>query len=173
MSPSKPPESLSEDHVFGDSELSRLQDLVTKQLTFDGEVKTLEQQLKDKKKELNEISMTQIPDFLSQFGLSEIRLKSGQKVRVKADVSVTVKDWKAFVEFLKKRKDDAIVKNLMTVEDPTDEMMDELIDKGIMFDYESKVHPQTLKAYFREFLELGESPPDSVGLYTYSKTYIK
>jgi len=161
------------ERLINEGELSQLTKLVDRQLTLAREVEELEEQLKAKKKEFNEVRQQEIPDFLEQFGISEIRLSDGRKVEVKDDVNVTIKDAKAFYAFLRKRHDDAIIKNVMELENPSEELMDELMEKGIMFSYQEKIHGQTLKAYFRKFLEVGETPPDSVNVYQYSVTRIK
>ncbi|MHA1302167.1 MAG: gp33 family protein [Candidatus Heimdallarchaeaceae archaeon] len=155
------------------SELTHLSELVEKQLTYEDEIKNLEEELQAKKKQYNEVRQIEIPDFLKQFGISEIKLANGKKVTIKEDVSVTIKDAKAFYDFLRKRHDDAIIKNILEMESPPTELMDELMERGYLFSYNEKIHGQTLKAYFRTFLEVGEIPPDSVNVYTYSITKIK
>jgi hypothetical protein len=147
--------------------------MVQRQLKLEEEVEELEQQLKDKKKEYNAVRQEEIPNFLTQFGLSEIKLSDGSKVEVKGDVAVTVKDQEAFFKFLADRHDDAIIKKVLSMDDPPETLIDDLIEKGYPISYEKKVHAQTLKAYFREFMELGETPPDSVNVFAYSYAKIK
>ena len=159
--------------LVSQSELSFLTKLVDKQLSAADEVDRLEEELKEAKKKYNHVRQEEIPDFLSQFGISEIKLADGRKVKVKPDVSVTIKDHKAFYDFLRKRHDDAIIKNMLEMESPPGELVDELMDRGYTFSYNEKIHGQTLKAYFRSFLEVGDKPPDSVNVFTYSITSIK
>ena len=159
--------------LISQSELTRLAELVEKQLTYEGEIELLEEKLEAKKKQYNEVRQTEIPDFLKQFGISEIKLANGKKVKIKEDVSVTIKDPKAFYKFLRERHDDAIIKNVLEMESPPTELMDELMERGYLFSYDEKIHGQTLNAYFRTFLEVGETLPDSVSVYTYSITKIK
>jgi len=162
-----------EEKLIGKSELSDLQKMVEDQLALEESIGTLEEKLKRTKEVYNNVRMEQIPQFLNQFGLSEIKLADGKKITVKPDVSITIKDKEAFYKFLKKRHDDAIIKKIAELEDPTDELLEELMEKGIHFTYEQKIHGQTLKAYFRTFLEVGETPPDSVNVFTFSVTKIK
>jgi len=159
--------------LISQSELTHLSELVEKQLTYEDEIELLEEKLEAKKKQYNEVRQTEIPDFLKQFGISEIKLTNGKKVKIKEDVSVTIKNEKAFYKFLRERHDDAIIKNVLEMESPPTELMDELMERGFLFSYDEKIHGQTLKAYFRTFLEVGETPPDSVSIYTYSITKIK
>lgn len=162
-----------DENLMKDSELSKLQGMVERQLVLESEIEEREEELKIVKKQYNEVRQNQIPDFLSQFGISEIRLADGKKVTVKPDVSVTIKNKEAFFKFLKDRRDDSIIKSVMEIEDPSRKFVEELIERSLHFNYEHKVHGQTLKAYFREFLKQGETPPDSVSVFTYSITKIK
>lgn len=163
---------LSEETI-SKGELSRLSDLVDKQLHYERDVEIIEEELKKAKERYNAVRQQEIPDFLSQFGISEIRLADGRKVTVKPDVNVTVKDAKAFYAFLKERHDDAIIKSVLEMDNPSTELMDELMDRGYMYQYAEKIHGQTLKAYFRRFLEVGDTPPDSVNVFTFSVAKIK
>lgn len=159
--------------LISEGELSYLSELVEKQLAAAAEVNQLEEDLKEAKKRYNHVRQEEIPNFLSQFGISEIKLADGRKVIVKQDVSVTIKDHKSFYDFLRTRHDDSIIKSTLEMETPPDELVDELMNRGYIFSCDEKIHGQTLKAYFREFLELGETPPDSVNVFTYSVTNIK
>lgn len=159
--------------LISQSELSYLAELVDKQISAESEVEKLEEELAEAKKKYNHVRQEEIPDFLKQFGISELKLADGRKVTVKEDVNVTVKDHKAFYDFLRKRHDDSIIKNMLEMESPPGELVDELMDRGYVFSYNEKIHGQTLKAYFRKFLEVGDTPPDSVNVFTYSITKIK
>lgn len=159
--------------LINKSELSQLQEMVDRQLALEAEIDEMEEQLKEKKKAYNEVRQDEIPNFLKQFGLSEIKLADGSKIVVKGDVAVTVKDQEAFYKFLAERHDDAIIKSVMAMDDPPNELIDELVNRGFLVSYDRKIHGQTLKAYFREFMELGETPPDCVNVYSYSYANIK
>jgi hypothetical protein len=161
------------ENLISNSELSQLQSMVQRQLKLEDEVETLEEELKEKKKEYNTVRQEEIPNFLTQFGLSEIKLSDGSKVEVKGDVAVTIKDQEAFFKFLIERHDDAIIKKVLSMDDPPDELVDDLIEKGYPISYDKKIHAQTLKAYFRTFMELGETPPESVNVFAYSYAKIK
>lgn len=159
--------------LINQSELTQLAKFVDQQLKLEGEVEKIEEQLKEKKKEYNNVRQVVIPDFLKQFGISEIKLSDGRKVMIKEDVSVSIKDQKSFFAFLRKRHDDIIIKSVLEMENPSNKIMNKLMKSGYIFSFEEKIHGQTLKAYFRTFLEVGETPPDSVNVFTYSITKIK
>lgn len=162
-----------EESLITNSELSQLQDLVENLLSLDKEIELAEEKLSQMKKEKNQLSQQDIPNFLTQFGISEIRLSDGKKVIIKDDVSVTIKNPVEFFKFLKDRHDEAIIKKILTVEDYTDSLAEQLINQGVIFATDQNIHPQTLKKYFRDFLQFGEEPPDSVKLFPYSYTKIK
>lgn len=153
--------------------LSDLKALIDQQLELEKMKNEVEDRLKNIKAALKTVSQTDIPDLLSLYGLSRIRLETGEEVTVKSDVSVSVKDWGEFIDFLKERHDDAIVKSVTEIVEPTDEVKSFLDSHDINFTTTKNVHPQTLKAYFREFMSLGEEPPKSVNVYVYSKAKIK
>ena len=155
------------------SELTVLAKMVDEFQKLEGEIALHESQLKTLKGMFNQISQIDIPDFLVQFGLKEIKLIDDRKVKVKSDVSVTIKDYPAFILFLKQRHDDDIVKNSVEVLNPPRELIDQISEFELESHYEQKIHPATLKKYFRDFLEVGDTPPDCVSIYTYSKTSIK
>jgi prefoldin subunit 5 len=159
--------------IITDSELTMLARMVDDYQKLESTIATHEEQLKNLKKEFNQISQKDIPDFLVQFGISEIKLVDGRKVSIKSDVSVTIKDYPEFIQFLKKRHDDDIVKNAVNVEDPPAELVEQIMGLDLQTTFEQKVHPMTLKKYFRDFMEVGETPPSCVSVYTYSKTKIK
>jgi len=155
------------------SELTRLKKLVDRQIEIEMQIAALEEDLSSYKKDLKQVSQVDIPDLLGMYGLSEIKLDDGRKVIVKSDVSVTVKDGISFFQFLRERHDDSIIKSQTVLIDPESTLLEELAERGVGFDREDKIHAQTLKAYFREFMALGETPPESVNVYVYSKTTIK
>lgn len=154
--------------------------------------------LKEKTKEQNkiyqELSQSLIPDLLKQYNLSEMKLGDNSKIIVKEDVSVTIKDEAAFFKYLKDKKDYAIIKDTMTIYNPSGELVKIIKNQIILEDDASedptdteyelsrKIHPQTLKAYARKELEridlVDEDvslsfPPDSISIYVYNKTKIK
>jgi hypothetical protein len=149
------------DAVVND-ELAQLEKLVTSYKWEEAEVKSLEAELADAKARFNELSQVAIPELLNQHGLSEIRLRSGEKVIVKEDASVTVPDDKQqkFFDFLKERNNEDIIKLLFQFKRMAPQKMQELFDflNGYDYDYEFErnVHPQTLKKYFKDLLGIGQ-----------------
>ena len=154
------------DFLKGDAEpleqdaLAQLSALVDSYQSLESNIEDLELMLKEEKEKLRRVSQEAIPELLGQHGLSEVRLKTGAKVIVKPQVSVSVPEPKrtAFHEFLKKRNEEDIIKLQMQFERMPQEQIDKLFaflnENSYMYASERNVHPQTLKKYFRELLGL-------------------
>lgn len=151
--------SFIEDEKFDDS-LEELAVLASQQLDLESQIKAVEESLKTLKKAHQKLAMEEIPNLLLSRGLSEVKLKTGEKVTVTQDVNVTVKDNNKFFEFLRERKEDDIIKMMFSFERMPTEKLDELLetlqDKGYQFDFEVNVHPNTRKKYFKILIGLEE-----------------
>jgi hypothetical protein len=145
-----------------DDALDRLAELVKAYREYDTVIDGLEAQLKDNKEALRNISQTEIPSIVNQYGLSEIRLRDKSKVIVKEDASVSVPPEKktAFEAFLLERNESDIIKLNISFARMPQEKLDQLMEFLIGYDYdfeaERGVHPQTLKKYFKDLLGIGE-----------------
>ena len=182
------------DNVIDGTGLEKLQILVDNYKHFEDSIKVVEDKLKLLKDRFKGISEEEIPNLLSEFGLSEIKLASGAKITIKEDASVSVKNDSSFFLWLKNRSEDDIIKlsydfsNRM--EDEQREALDDyLIEKDIEFDTNMSVHGQTKKKYFKELLGIGKTDrkegiakgkymkmqelPDWAGVFIMKKTKIK
>lgn len=165
---------LAKNELVPKGELSKLKRLIDSQLLLEGKKKNLENELKEVSTNINKLALFDIPNFLAIYGLSRIKLITGEEVTVKSDVNVTIKDFDKFYIFLKERRDDAIVKSVTEITEPTDKVLKFLNKHKVDFITERKIHPQTLNKYFREFTSLGdEEVPKSVSVYAFSKAKIK
>ena len=151
-----PPEKISEDA------LSQLKRLVEQYKFTENDIEEVELKLKEKKKWFNKLSQEEIPTLLNTFGLSEIKLESGEKVIVKLNASVSIPDDKqeAFYAFLKERNEEDIIKlhfhfDRMSVKKMTD-LFAFLTEGDYVYDSDRGVHAQTLKKYFKQLLGIGE-----------------
>jgi len=144
------------------TELARLQQLVKEYQSRDAMVKDLEEELKLAKEAFNIVAQQEIPNILNQYGLSDIKLASGEKITVKEELSVSVKDDKLldFYKFLKDRGDEDIIKLMFQFRRMPEEKMNDLFiflkEYDYDYEYEKGVHPQTLKKYFKELLGIGQ-----------------
>lgn len=141
--------------------LQELKDLVELYKAQSADVEELEEDAKEAKKRFNKTSQELIPNLLLAHGLTDIRIDTGEKITVKEDVSVTVKDDDKFFAFLKKRDEDDIIKLQVSFARMDSEKISALfaflLDNEYDYEMQRNVHGQTKKKYFKELLGLGKS----------------
>jgi len=150
-----PRDSITKDALF------RLKHLVEQYKLTETDIKEMELALAREKEYFNKLSQEEIPTLLSTYGLSEIKLESGEKVVVKenASVSVPAEKEQAFYDFLKNRDEEDIIKlHFHFARMPTEKMtglFGFLTEQEYDYDSDRGVHSQTLKKYFKELLGIG------------------
>lgn len=185
------------DHLLGHEDqqeipLDQLKKLVDRFRKADKEVNELEEKLKVAKEIFNQVSQTDIPQFLLQYGVSGVPLSTGEMLRIKQEISASVKDIDSFSDFLTERGDDDILKtNIKVGKVPTEiaqKIAQMLVETyGLSADIERSVHSMTLKKYVKELCGIGmenaeerlgdryvplQELPESVSVFTYFKTTI-
>lgn len=126
------------------------------------EVDRLSAELADAQAVFNKTSREYIPELMRGLGYSEITLDTKEKLKVKEDASVSVPEEKerVFFDFLEQRGDQDIIKLNFAFPRMSGErrqfLMDLLTGNDFEFDFKEGVHPQTLKAYFKRLLGVGE-----------------
>ena len=171
-----------EDLLDKTDNIQSLADQVQTLESLDTDIKETENQLKEKKKELERLSGEVIPTMLSEMGLSELRLQDGSSIKVstsyRAHISVANKE--AAFNWLRKNGLGDIIKNEISVsfgrnEDNKAADYAELAKgQGFQPTQKLKVEPMTLKALVRERIEAGkEMPTEIFGVFTENKTTIK
>ena len=153
-------------------EVTTVADQCVKLKQKEDEIANLEQQLKDKKAEADDISSRVIPELLAEQGLSEIKLADGSKVSVKKEVRCTLPKEEAkreqAQEWLRNEKLGDIIKNniFVTFGKGEDDKAKQLLDLAAANGYEpqqkSDVAWMTLTALFRERIEAGLDMPSDV-----------
>ena len=138
--------------------------------TLEDEVKSDEEDLKSKQKEVERISGEVIPTMLSEMGLSSLKLADGSAVDVKpyyaANISVINRD--AAYGWLRSNGLGDIIKNDITVsfgmnEDNKAAQYANLAKgQGYQPTQKLKVEPMTLKALVRERIEAGKDMPTDI-----------
>lgn len=152
----------AEPEPIAESELQQLENLVRDLLEVNAEADAVNETLDKIKARQDMLSKEAIPMLMNQHGFSELRLKSGVKVIVTEEASVSVPDDKkaAFYAFLKERNEEDIIKLLVQFGKMPVEMQQQLVDflNNYEYDYEMEkgVHPQTLKSYVKNLLGIGE-----------------
>ena len=136
------------------------------------EITSLEEQLKNKKLEADDISSRVIPELLAEQGLSEIKLADGSKVAVKKEFRCTLpKDEAkrtAAYQWLRDQNLGDIIKNNIFVtfgkgeDDKAKQLLDLAADNGYEPQQKSDVAWMTLTALFRERIEAGLDMPSDV-----------
>ena len=147
------------------------------------EIAALEEQLKSKKLEADDISSRVIPELLAEQGLSEIKLADGSKVSVKQEFRATLpKDEvkrDAAYQWLRDQGLGDIIKNNVSVTfgKGEDNKAQSLIDLAVANGYEpsqkSDVAWNTLTALYEERVKAGlDMPSDVFSLWIKDKTKI-
>ena len=147
------------------------------------EIASLEEQLKTKKLEADDISSRVIPELLAEQGLSEIKLSDGSKVSVRKEFRATVpKDdarRESCLQWLRDQGLGDIIKNNVIVsfgkgeDDKAERMLNLAAENGFQPQQKSDVAWNTLSALYQERVEAGlDMPSDSFSLWIKDKTKI-
>ena len=136
------------------------------------EIASLEEQLKQKKLEADDIGSRVIPELLAEQGLSEIKLADGSKVSVKKEFRCTLpKDGDkrdAAYKWLRDNKLEDIIKNNIFVtfgrgeDDKAEQLLNLAAENGFQPQQKSDVAWNTLTALFKERVEAGLDMPSDV-----------
>lgn len=168
-----------EDHV-----VNKISAFAQKQIRLEQRVKALEDQLKEAKKQLAQVSEVDIPEVMEEAGVQSIMLIDGSKVKVKPIFIANIKkenEAEAF-EWLIKHDLGPIIKRSFTLEfgkgeSELAEEAERILRLNGFEDYKSKesVHPQTLRKTMRELMEDGELrvPMELFGIHELRKTEIE
>ena len=147
------------------------------------EIAALEEQLKNKKTEADDIGSRVIPELLAEQGLSEIKLSDGSKVSVRKEFRAMVpKDdlkREAALQWLRDQGLGDIIKNNVTVsfgkgeDNKAEQLLRLAADNGFEPQQKSDVAWNTLSALYQERVEAGlDMPSDSFSLWIKDKTKI-
>ena len=136
------------------------------------EVAELEDKLKAKKEERDDISSRVIPELLQEQGLSEIKLADGSKVSVKKEFRATLpKDdltREAAYQWLRDQNLGDIIKNNVTVsfgkgeDNKANQLVDLAVANGFTPQQKSDVAWNTLTALYEERVKAGLDMPSDV-----------
>ena len=147
------------------------------------DIAKLEEQLKSKKAEADDISSRVIPELLAEQGLSEIKLADGSKVSVKKEFRCTLpKDdvkREAAYNWLRDQGLGDIIKNNVFVtfgkgeDDKAKSLIDLAVENGYEPSQKSDVAWNTLTALYEERVKAGlDMPSDVFSLWIKDKTKI-
>ena len=145
-------------------------------------IETLEESLKNTKKDYEALSGEIIPTMMSEMGLSELKLMDGSAVEVKPyyAANISVKNRDSAYSWLRSNGLGDIIKNEITVsfgrneDNKAAEYANLAKGQGYQPTQKLKVEPMTLKALVRERIEKGlEMPTDIFNVFVGNRTTIK
>ena len=162
--------------------IQSLADQVERLENLNQEVKKDEEDLKQKKKNLEHISGEVIPTMMAEMGLAHLKLMDGSSVDVKPHYSanITIANKDAAFKWLRDNGLGDIIKNEISVSfgrNEDNKAADYAVlaqERGFQPTQKLKVEPMTLKALVRERIEAGkELPTELFNVFVGNKTTIK
>ena len=162
--------------------IQSLADQVERLNTFQKEIETQEEALKQKKKDFEHLSGEVIPTMMAEMGLSHLKLMDGSSVDVKPNysASITIANKDAAFQWLRDNNLGDIIKNEISVsfgrneDNKAADYAALASERGYQPTQKLKVEPMTLKALVRERIENGkELPTELFNVFVGNKTTIK
>ena len=163
-------------------ELANVSSLAQKQINLTNEVSQIEDMLKAKKEELRLVQEQELPDALSEVGLTQIVLSSGEKISLSEFYSAHISkaNQQQAYQWLIENGHEGIIKNEVSLifyrgeSQIVDETVLALKSRGLSPEVKQSIHPSTLKAFVKEQLTTGNDiPTEPFGIYIGTKANIK
>ena len=164
------------------SNINKLANKIKEMQAIQKDIEQNEEYLKQRKKDLEQVSGEAIPTMLTEMGLTYLKLADGSSVEVKTNYSATItlaNKEKAF-NWLRENGLGDIIKNELTVSFGRNEdnkaaaYADFAKGQGYQPTQKLKVEPMTLKALVRERIEGGKPLPTEIfNVFIGNKTTIK
>jgi len=169
--------------LLDDVEINDIASECVKLKLKEDEIASLEDQLKIKKAEADDIGSRVIPELLAEQGLSEIKLSDGSKVSVKKEFRATVPKDEArrqgCLQWLRDQNLGDIIKNNVSVsfgsgeDHKAEQLLNLAADNGFQPQQTSDVHWATLSALYEERVRSGlDMPSENFSLWIKAKTKI-
>ena len=145
-------------------------------------ISNLEQELKDRKKELLKLTDEELPNILNELGISSFKLEDGSTISVKQTygASIKVENRPAAYQWLRENGYDDIIKNQVTCvfgrgeDEKANSFKETAENEGYFPEQKTEVHPQTLRAFVKERVENGDDfPMDLLGVYIGQRAIIR
>jgi hypothetical protein len=162
--------------------IKSLSNEVQKMESLAKEIEDIEENLKQKKKDLDVISAEVIPTMMSEMGLSQLKLMDGSMIDVKPfyNATITVANRESAFNWLRQNGLGDIIKNEMVVsfgrgeDNKAAEYAELAKSQGLQPAQKLKVEPMTLKALVRQRIEAGQEMPTEIfSIFVGNKTTIK
>lgn len=99
--------------------------------------------------------------ILDELDTSELVLKTGEKIKVDNKINIKTQDKKKLLEWLRDHDYESIISEVLSFPkgECTKELINSLTDQGLVFNFDSGVHPSTLKTVLKSLLENGGDVP--------------
>lgn len=164
--------------------LQQLTTLCAQMREAEAEVQSAEDELKERKAALRRLAEEDIPGLMSELGVKQIKLETGQKIEVKDDISASIPaaNKEAAFSWLEENGFGSILKIEVSVKFGKDqreealELYNRLTEEGLEPTMDRGVHAQTLKAFIKERIADPEGPQINMELFgaiSYSIAKIK
>ena len=157
-------DQMAEDSVRtpGEQELSKLGQLINRQLQLETEIEAKSLELSDLSLSLKRVCEEEIPAMFNSLGIQEFKLQDGSKVTVKPYYAASISEENqvdAFKWLRDNGLDDVIKHNIAVAfgrgeDEQANELKKVLAEHNVNYVEKSGVHPQTLKALVKEQIEI-------------------
>jgi len=160
--------------------LARVVELANLLLEKERQIDELNGKMKVLKEDYTRLTMEDLPDLMTEVGLSELRLQDGSLVAVRQEVSCAITEAKRRValDWLVENNFGGLIKTELTItfssgeRDAAEELLGNLADEEGMeqrMEMKEAVHPATLKSFVKERMESGEAfPMELFGVHPYN-----
>ena len=163
-----------------DKKLVSIAGIAQRQLSLEGHVSRMEDYLQALKSQLKDVQTRELPDAMTELGLSEIKLDTGEKILIKPFVSASISaDRKEEAHsWLRDNGHGDIIKHTVTADVGRDQeiahsALQALSKLGLKPLDKEAVHSGTLKVFVREQVEAARSLPlELFGAYMGQKSTI-
>jgi hypothetical protein len=163
-------------------QLKAIADLAKRQLKCEEAVATAKAALEAKVGELKYVAETLLPNAMAEAEMSAFTLDNGATVTVKREyaTSISVDNFPAAKAWLKEHDGDGIIKHVVSLSFGKDEneaaeaALTLLMEKGYTPEDKESIHPQTLKAAVKSYIQSGKDlPMDVFGVFEMVKSVVK
>jgi len=165
----------------GEVDLGKLTVLIKRRDTIETKIKAAQDLLKGLTDDRNRVSQIEIPELMDEYGVGEIKLVDGRRIKVKniLKASINKDNRETAYEWLKEQGHADIIKAQVTFkttkgrEDDAKAVLEAIKKLGFSADLTNAVHWQTLNAWAREQSERGMEFPEFIGIFEMRETEVK
>lgn len=165
-----------------DDQLREVSRLAERQTELEGEIADLEDKLKARRQDLNQVRMVDLPEAMRSAGVNGLTLNDGSQLVVEegVDAHVAKKNLDTAVQWLEDHGYGDLPKRRVGVsvgrdQEASQRAVEALREQGLDPEQNTELHPQTVKAFVKERFREGDNlPPEDVfGVYHYRKSVVR